>query len=39
MMSRLQVLVLVGLFAFVSSAEAFTFVPKDSEWAAWPPHC
>jgi tetratricopeptide (TPR) repeat protein len=39
MMFRSRVLLLIAALACASNAHAFNFVPRDAEWASWPPHC
>lgn len=34
-----RVLAMLVLLSCASNALAFNFVPRESEWAAWPPHC
>jgi len=39
MMVKSRVFALLLLSAWAGAAGAFSFVPRETEWAAWPPHC
>jgi tetratricopeptide (TPR) repeat protein len=38
-MTYTRLLCLFALLGAASAAQAFSFVPRETEWAAWPPHC
>ncbi len=39
MMFKSRLLFFIAALACASTANAFNFVPREAEWASWPPHC